>query len=827
MGQLIAACCAVITLAHCCNPTQAWFTVSQEAHCPHCSSPRLSHHLASRSPVSMEYLWWCLPIVIAMLSRNCKTKTLSWDLNMKPSIHRISLDYEGVDQYIELLLSSAPVVKVANIEFKRQLFTSQTLVDHSQISLRGHAIKIQQSRFSANKQLDTFNNFMTRLDLDYEFNIAEHTTFTQCMHKCQTLGTRMPNSLDQLDQLEALTPAYPGRTWIITGQKVDSKSMYDIKYEVFFDAIPLLLPNGNNGFNTTTLVFQPQSNGACLPIDQLKIASRADYYDPSGNTTYYKYEPYFLEVSIDNRRHINVYIPVYQGSKVPVTMYARCVCLRNLELNKRAARQAALSVNSTLGEIEGAPSEIELYRVKAVSPESLSSIEHMLSSDIKVFNGKRFLATQDLHPLHIWRPNNFSVNDDTFLPSTMHHGYEEYLKNMDQKQKRGIPLSMGVSLAFKVAQVSSPYLFSVMGSPLTKLYNKAADAMQIDISLNKNFSNVKAFQKYLEDKYMNSPIKIQQSGDRFNILLANVLPQLTSLDAPDLDLAETVKRAASSLSYFRDVTLSHIPNHIMENIALGLDYEISTTNPALCTLFHAKTFIIYDCQFEVIRSDLSETYVALTSLPHKVISGDFVHFGLSGDQVVELGSFGQNWPQLVGQKECLSRVLSTSPQKFKTFCEETVASQHIVTPLHVLKLGTLYQILGDTTLSLSCNGKIGENMFLSADINLLYVSHACELKVAHGNLRQTFPKTSKVTANMSFALLLKYNVTHHNGFKSNTLLWLGSLSATCATLLLFCLAFICLALYYKRKYNPTVVPCKDVTNQFEVMIQDPIASKAT
>ena len=43
---------------------------------------------------------------------------------MTPSVHRITLDYEGDDQYVEILLSSAPVVRVSNIEFKRQLFTS-------------------------------------------------------------------------------------------------------------------------------------------------------------------------------------------------------------------------------------------------------------------------------------------------------------------------------------------------------------------------------------------------------------------------------------------------------------------------------------------------------------------------------------------------------------------------------------------------------------------------------------------------------------------------------------------------------------------------------
>ena len=743
---------------------------------------------------------------------------------MTPSVHRITLDYEGDDQYVEILLSSAPVVRVSNIEFKRQLFTSQTLIDHSDISLRGHAIKIQHSRFSSNKQLNTFQNFVSRLDLDFEFNIVEHLTFNQCMHKCQAIGTRLPNTVEHLVQLESLTPAYAGMTWVITGQKVDAKSMYDVDYQVFFDGIPLLLPNGQNGFNTSTIVLQPQGDGGSLPIDQNKIASRTDYFDPSGASSYYHYEPYFLEVQVNNQRIVQISIPVYQGSKVPLANYARCVCLRDLALNKLAAQQAALAVSSTVAEIEGVPAQIELFRVKAMSPESLSNIEHIISSNMKIFEGNRFLGQNDLHPL-LFGATNSSVND-TFQPSTMHYGYEEYLNSVHNRQQRSLPLSMGMSLAFKVAQASSPYLFSVMGSPLTKLYNEAVDAIQVDVSLNKNFTTTQAFQDYLQERYKLSPVKVEQAPDRFNIVVANVLPQLTSLDPTDQELAETVQRAASSLSYFRDVTLSHIPQHILENIALGLDYKLSTTNPALCTLFHAKTFIIYDCQFEIIRSDLSETHVALSSLPHKSVSGNFVQFGLAGDQIIELGSFGQNWPQRLNEKECLSRVLSASPQRFGSFCDEEGAPQNIVTPLHKLKLGTLYQILGDTTLSFNCNGKIGENLYLAADVNLFYISRSCELKVAHGNLRQSFPKSSSATADLSFALLLKYNLPHYNGFKSNTLVWLGFLSATCATLFSFCFAFIVLACYWKRKYNPEVIPCEQ-SDLFEVVVKDASLSKSS
>ena len=77
--------------------------------------------------------------------------TLQWEPQMEPEIHRINLD-QGDEQVTDIILGSSPVVRISEMEYKRQLYSSQTLVEHSSVSIFGHNILLQQSRFDFSRR---------------------------------------------------------------------------------------------------------------------------------------------------------------------------------------------------------------------------------------------------------------------------------------------------------------------------------------------------------------------------------------------------------------------------------------------------------------------------------------------------------------------------------------------------------------------------------------------------------------------------------------------------------------------------------------------------
>ena len=783
----------------------------------------------------IPYLY--LYLYLTLWDSNIMANTLDWDPNMTPQIHRLHLG-EAEDMVTDLILSSSPTIRLSSIEYKRQLFSSQTLVEHSDVSLAGHNILLQQSRFYDTTQLQYFESFVSRLDLDYELLIKEHLTYSQCQTKCSSHHASMVSTMEHLSTMEKLTNRYQGFSWIATQQATNAKSMYDIDYQVMFSNVSLL---PNNNFNTSTTILQGDGYGNLNEINQNKIGSRAMYFDPSGEGKYYPFESYELQTRISNDRHLEFLLPLMQGSNHPRQSYARCVCIRDLAKNRKSQLEANQIVNSTFTDVAGSPTTIELYRLKRSAPESVSNVESILGlQHPSIYKGRRFLTSTDLHPLYLkakpLTPSNDTieqglyVNNDTvqkglYSPesesrkilmsmdptfSTFSRGV---FKNVSEhklfnfgKVKRATPvlLSLLGTTVIKAGLASAPYLYSELGSPIESLFQEAKDSLRVSSHLNPKFSNMTSYQAFLDKKYSKSPLTVKSQHDRLEIITNNFMPQLASVSTPDKELALTIQRAAKANLYFKTVIMDDLPKHIIQSLSFSMPYLINQNQPAICNIHHSSTFMLYLCIVEIIHKDKMETSVSLTSLPHKMYSNQFYEFDLLNQEKIQISDLSalQNNEE---KRDCIMPLLSNKPQEYGQHCTEVKSGNNIVQRLHKLRKGSLYQVLGTSTITLTCTGKISESLLIEKMVNLVYVSHSCDILVTHGNLRQNFPRLSTLTSDMDYQVILSYDIYNYIGFQQKMRVWIYLISTILLTIVVVISVTGFLLLYVKRVYDPQIV----------------------
>ena len=762
--------------------------------------------------------------------------TLQWEPQMEPEIHRIKLD-QGDEQVTDIILGSSPVVRISEMEYKRQLYSSQTLVEHSSVSIFGHNILLQQSRFDESTQLEHFESFVSRLDLDYELMIVPHLTWSQCYTKCQSHHSSMISNLGQLATMEKLTSRYKGHSWIQTQQSTQVKDMYDIEYTVDF-ANMTILPH--NQFNTSVLVLKTNSFGKMIQIDENKIGSRALYFDPTGKGEYYPFESYYLETRITHDRQFELLLPLFKGSNHPREAYSRCVCIRDLAKNRKAQIEANLIVNNTFNDVARSPTTVELYRLKRAAPSTLSNVESILALKMpSIYQGHRFLFSNDLHPLKI-RADPFSSNQslledneiiglhmprsskrkslirlDPVFHSVQDPQNDTVKGHTSSKQRRAAPLLfsfIGSSL-LKAGLASAPYLYSELGSPLQSMYKEAKDAIQVSTKINPSFQNMSSYQEFLNRKYSKAPISVRKENDRFQIVTTSHLPDLTSVKSPDKELALTVQRAAKALLYFKTIIMRDLPQHIIQSLSFSIEYPINQEQPGVCNIYHSSTFLLYSCMVEIVRKDLAETSVSLSPLPHKMISNQIYQYDLKDYNKIQISDLSK-LQNNENTRDCIMSLLSNSPQQHGHFCPEARSKDLIVSKIHQLAKGSLYQILGTSTVQVTCLGKISESVLLEKMINLVYVSASCELTVTHGNLRQNFPRVSTQNPNIEYEVLLSYDIYNYIDFQAKTKVWLLLISTILISVVIILAGVGIFFFYLKKTYDPQLV--EDVKNDENV-----------
>lgn len=790
--------------------------------------------------------------VILMISISCTLvlkvfgTALNWEPSMEPEIHRFQLD-EQEDQIMDLILSSSPMVRISEMEYKRQLYSSQTLIEHSAVSIFGHNILLQQSRFDESTQLEHFESFVSRLDLNYEVMVIPHLTWSQCYTKCESHHSSIISNMGQLRTMEKITSRFKGHSWIQTQQSTKVKDMYDIEYTVNFGNMSIL---PYNQFNTSVIVLKTNSFGKMVQIDSSKIGSRAVYYDPSGKGEYYPFESYHLETRITHDRKFDLLLPLFKGSNHPREAYSRCVCIRDLAKNRKAQLEANLIVNNTFNDVARSPTTIELYRLKRAAPQELSNVETIIGLKMPyIYQGHRFLYSRDLHPLKIKADPlyNQSLLEETqvtglYMPGSSKrdelrrldpayqngilNGISHDIVNKTIRVRRAAPLLISLigSSLLKAGLASAPYLYSELGSPLQSLYKEAKEAIQVSTIINPSFQNMSSYQDYLDDKYAKAPISIRKESDRFQILTTSHLPDLTSVKSPDKELAMTVQQAAKALLYFKTVIMQNLPQHIIHSLSYSMPYPINQDQPGLCNIHHSSTFLLYSCMVEIIRKDLAETSVSITAMPHKMVSNQIYQYDLEGHNKIQISDLSvlQNNENT---RDCIMALLSSSPQRYDQYCSEAKSKDLIVSKIHQLKKGSLYQILGTSTVTVTCIGKISESVLLEKMINLVYISNACELSVTHGNLRQDFPRISTQNPNIEYQVLLSYDIYNYIDFQAKTKVWLFLISTILISIVIILAGVGIFFLYVKKTYDPQLVEETEHGGNIEMSVFEPRESQ--
>lgn len=742
---------------------------------------------------------------------------LTWTPSDKPSILNLDIDNslgnQSFTEHLSLHLTSAPILRYRRIDFRRQIMQAYRILDQTALSLLGNHIKIHENRFQRLTHLHNNDNFLTRKDMDHEFLIKDHLQYHTCQVYCINHKATMINTLSSLNDIQRFTPRFPGKTWLKSAQSV-ALSDYNSKYKIQFDNISLTNNFKALGFNKVE-IFHINGNRVLEKIDFSEIGVSTNYWSSIKNGQFYQKIPLHLLTAFDQiSNKIQIFVPLATHSLIPETYYGRCVCQRSLVNNDVNLEKARNIIKSSLKFRFDTPQNIEFLRLKSNAPATASSIYSLLKNN-KTAAVTKLIQRSDIHPLLLDPPSNQPCEDGSCIQQDepMSHSTYALLQSLFtnpsllhntsttlQRQERAALTSLGTSIFFKAITISSPYLWQTASEPFKKLIAEFKDSRRIQPTPSLQFHNTSELNDYLEQKFMNTPLKLKHLNDKFEITIRHKFPTLKQYTRENIQFAEDIKRASETLGFYKSLLEEDIPKLIINSIIATSEFPISP-NPVLFDLYHSASFIVFRAFFEIIK--LNEPYesIRLISMPHKMLGHELYHYqtnnySLDGTQLSSTTS--------ISDSKCFNSMSSSTPTPLIS-CKQDKKPSRILETLIKLKSATLFQIQGPSTIKITCLGHLSDTLKLAHDLNLIVISNSCDLVLNHNSLIKLLDRTSQQLSSFKFRLLLQYQLPQYNSFQEKIMFFLNILATTLSVMILILCILAVAAMYLKHKFKPQFI----------------------
>ena len=739
----------------------------------------------------MWYLLW-LFIACSVIKLEA-TSTLHWEGSQTPE--KYTFQFSKSDQKVSLLLSDAPIFSLHSSVNKYQLYRIDRLLDFSSFSQMGLNLKLQLSRFSR-AHLNHHDGFLSAPSFRNEIFVTSNLTRSECNALCISMNAHIIQNKTELKEVLLLKPNLKGYFWISHSQNV-SGTLSHPKYRLEFSSSQIF-PSNDFSDGKVELFHFTKGNFERLPSRNIK--ARTFYWSGERNE-YYTTEPYQLISRISgNGKDFQVLIPLLHSSYQPNFLLSNCACARPLTLNLRHAYLAKSIAARTWHQMKGKPQNIEVQRVKSVSPSpSLSSVPAILRDLDRPYrpNFRNYLLDDDIYPLGLHDSLASSVNSS--FPLSSNHSV----------QKRALSVaSLGFSVLTKAIQYSTPYILDHGRNALSKLADK------IGGKLFQPRTPVMGSNASLQDQLQHnfpsesSPTTITMTDDRLLIQVHDFHPALTSSSAPDVQHARRLQAAALQMDFFWTHILPLLPNILAENIIPTLPYPIRNNSKILVHIQRSYSFFLIRFFFELKRTDLSFTNIQTFSCPYKEINKNLYAAHLSSE-MIRFDFQDQDDKGTLEEQMCIKSILSKKASNVFPHCAVSNFVPKIIVPIFNLDSGALYLFPGSSTLKIDCFQNQANMLTFSKDFHILYISNTCSWSIQYESMNADVEATESYFDALPYQELLSITVPVFTSSESKVQVWLYVLSVVLTIIFLIILTTYLLISYYKYRYQPRLTTTSD------------------
>ena len=739
-------------------------------------------------------------------------KPLNWTPGMTPQIHNMFKTIDG--QSLDIILTSAPVLRLKAIEHEIQLKCFEQVVDLTQPGRFAHNLR-REIRSLRESEIKLKSDFVISSNSNIEFFLGQQQmSYLDCNTLCITKNSRVVDDLGQISQwLQLFGEEKIRKFWVnsIQNQSVSGSSYYSASYslKVLMNGTQVkVFPKSDfNNEETDCFTFRDHKVEKCSDITNLGAMTL--YFEQHGNDNVYynrhlynlalqvKLNGWYQELNIENKvnltmadYHLNTlkfqtFIPRPNNIKKLPMELATCLCNRHRNVTNSKIRLARSTLQEADLVLSQVPLGLETARIKGHGNQHLSSVAELLqdrANEQRRTPVDQYLRFNDIYDLFVnssdWiRTHNGSSNIslvEQWLSGYPNHR-EQYtpitreltslrkdnlISQQSQQPQQPQALVGSVSLgALKLFSIGAPYLYDHTSEVVGKIMTEHKGFwIKPDLSPG-NMVSAEQFHDYLNGAFSKmTGASFSVGNDRLNVAYPEItfLSQGSSL-LHDNDINEFSLKALQ-LQILTQKLKQKLPNILVTRLLSEVAGELVKNSSVFVEILESKSFLSFRLYYQSIIKSSTLTNYKFYTLPHAKKGKEQFFFQIAN---VSINMEKDLYLSSKQSKyfECVKAVMGNVPLTLEDKCIEKSRVVGLIEHALVFKDSYTLMIQGPGVLHYSCNSEPASMYAIHEQVILFLIHDSCNLHgVFADSIQYHFKAKNNYRGNFTVLPLLKYKV---------------------------------------------------------------------
>ena len=750
-----------------------------------------------------------LRLLVVMVVVAQPPQPLNWTPGMTPQIHNMFRTLEG--QSLDIILTSAPVLRLKAIEHEIQLKCFEQVVDLTQPGRIAHNLR-REVRSLRQSDIRLKSDFVRLSTSDIEFFLGQQqVSYLDCNTLCITKNSKVVEDLGQMSQwLQLFEEEKLKKFWVnsIQNQSISEESYYSASYslKVLLNGTQVrVFPKSDfNEEETDCFTFRDHKVEKCSDITNLGAMTL--YFEQHGkDNVYYNRHLYNLALQVKLNRmyrklnaedkvnltianyHLNTlkfqtFIPRPNNIKKLPLELATCICNRHRNVTKSKIRLARSTLEEAALVLSQVPLGLETARIKGHGNQHLSSVEEILEDRA---NEKRrtpidqYLEYNDIYDLFVnssdWiRAQNGSSNislvekwltgypdhREQYKPITrqLTSFRKESLKSQQPQQPQALVGSVSLG-ALKLFSIGAPYLYEQTSEVVGKIMTEHKGFwIKPDLSP-ENRVSAEQFNSYLNGAFRQTTgARFSVGNDRLNVNYPDItlLSQGTSL-LHDNDINEFSLKALQ-LQILIEKLKQKLPSILVTRLLSEVTGELVRNSSVFVEILESKSFLSFRLYYQSIIKSSTLTNYKFYTLPHAKRGKEQFFFQIAN---VSINMEKDLYLSSKQSKhfDCVKAVMGNVALTLNDKCIEKSRVVGLIENALVFKDSYTLMIQGPGVLHYSCNSEPASMYAIHEQLILFLIHNSCNLHgVFADSIQYHFKATNNHRGNFTVFPLLKYEV---------------------------------------------------------------------
>ena len=770
---------------------------------------------------------------------------LMWQPGMDPSIHNL---FKGVfGQDLDLVLSSAPVLRLKSLENQLQLRCMETVVDMTLPAKTTHNLRrkvrsLQETSFRLKSEFHRQDESKT------EFFVADQLmSYISCETVCITKNSKVLSDLGHLKQLIRLY----GETklkhfWIdsIQNQSISQTSYYDASYDlkIKFNGTNITVFPTSDFNNQTTLCFVFLHHEAKKCSDVENLGALTIYYEKHGQEDiFYNRHLYdlslkvhlnqtfksnlsnraILDTDLDNRMEFyyktlmfETFVPRPANIQKLEMEYSRCICERHSNVTLFKVRQARSTLEEASLILSNLNLGLETVRIKGHGHHHLSSVTEILAD--KVNENRRmavdqFIDNDSILPLYINRTDWVSTINttanlslvDQWLKNYPNHKdqFQPLLPGPDEKLTKNEPEAqqlLGPLSVLKLLSIGTPYLYEQTHEVIGQLLSEHAGRWIKPDLTTENQVTAAQFTKYINSALGGSTeAQFMVGSDRLLVSFPQTQGQVLNDDnLLDNHQITDFNLEAMRLENLPEVIKDKMPSLLISRLLSEVGKDIVQESSIFVETLESKSFIVFRLYYQSVIPSMVTSYKFYV-LPHAQRAKEKYYYQIKNVSVnmerdIYLSTKGTKY-------DCMKAVMGITPELLAGKCIEKSRVVPVVELALKFHNSFTIKVSGPGVLHYSCRSQPA-SMYALHDESILFLVHdSCNL---HGifsqNVQYHHKAGTTIEGNFTVIPILRYEIPLYATWKEKLefVIWTFGIIIAVILVLLFTIGLAC---WYAKK----------------------------